>query len=521
MSPTGVRQELRLGPWSDRVAARMETWRRDRFLERLAARDPRLWSPEPLPELADRLGWVDLAERMQMDLPELEAFGEEVDGDGLRSVLVLGMGGSSLAPEVFGRVLGGEAGAEGPTLAVLDSTHPDAVRRALREHPPESTLYVVSSKSGTTVETLSLFRTFWEAARSVAVAGRQFVAVTDPGTPLETLARERGFRRVFAGDPEVGGRFSALSVFGLVPAAAAGLDLGGLLAGAAEVDLEDALTLGAALGELATGGCDKLTFETDETLAPFPVWLEQLVAESSGKGGQGLVPVAGEPRRPPAQYGTDRVFSALAVGREADRGRAEALEAGGRPILTSVLSGREALGAEMLRWEIATAAACSVLNVNPFDQPDVESAKRRAREALKRTGEGAAARQVDPDPDAIAALVREWLPPTPEGKYVALQAFLDPAPGRQALLDGTRKVLGQAGWTTTAGFGPRYLHSTGQLHKGGPEGGWFVQLTDRPVDLEIPDGGGSFARLIAAQAAGDAEALEESGRSVLRLELAS
>ncbi|MEZ5332302.1 MAG: hypothetical protein R2991_09685 [Thermoanaerobaculia bacterium] len=209
------------------------------------------------------------------------------------------------------------------------------------------------------------------------------------------------------------------------------------------------------------------------------------------------------------------------MGREADRGRAEALEAGGRPILTSVLSGREALGAEMLRWEIATAAACSVLNVNPFDQPDVESAKRRAREALERTGEGAAARQVDPDPDAIAALVREWLPPTPEGKYVALQAFLDPAPGRQALLDGTRKVLGQAGWTTTAGFGPRYLHSTGQLHKGGPEGGWFVQLTDRPVDLEIPDGGGSFARLIAAQAAGDAEALEESGRSVLRLELAS
>lgn len=518
MKPPGVRQELRLGPWSDRVAVRMETWRRERFLDRLAARDPRLWSAEPLPELADRLGWVDLPERMLVELPELEAFGEEVAGDGFRRVLVLGMGGSSLAPEVFGRVLGGSA-PEALSLAALDSTHPDAVRRALRDHPPETTLFVVSSKSGTTVETLSLFRTFWAAAATLPAAGRHFVAITDPGTSLEALARDRGFRRTFAGDPEVGGRFSALSAFGLVPAAAAGLDVGALLAGAAEVDLEDALTLGAALGELALGGCDKLTFETDDALAPFPLWLEQLVAESSGKRGRGIVPVAGEPRRAPSAYGADRLFAALAVGGESARGRAEALEAGGRPVVSSVLSGRGALGAEMLRWEAATAAACAVLEVNPFDQPDVESAKRRAREALQGVGESAPAHRVEAEARVVAAAVAEWLPPAPEGRYVALQAFLDPVPERQALLDGVRAALGAAGWTTTAGFGPRYLHSTGQLHKGGPEGGWFVQLTDAPADLEIPEGGGSFARLIAAQAAGDAAALEEAGRDVLRLEL--
>jgi transaldolase/glucose-6-phosphate isomerase len=523
MNAIGVRQELRLGPWVDLVTVRLEEWRRDRFVDRLLARDPKLWSREPVSELADRLGWVDLAARMEVEVASLEAFAEEVAGDGIERVLLLGMGGSSLAPEVFRSTLGDGARPGSPRLAVLDSTHPGAVRRALAEHPPESTLFVVSSKSGTTIETLSLYRTFWAEAQRVPAPGRRFLAVTDPGSPLEGLARERGFRRVFAGDPEVGGRFSALSAFGLVPAALAGFDVASLLAGAVAANLEDALILGAALGELAAGGCDKLTLETDAALAAFPTWLEQLVAESSGKQGKGIVPVAGEPIRPPAEYGTDRVFAFLGAGSEPDRDRAAALEASGRPVLDSVLSGPEAIGAEMVRWEVATAAACAVLAVNPFDQPDVEHAKRLAREALSGGGAASEASAPTPIPATAAALegaVRDWLPPAPEGRYVCLQAFLDPSPGRQALVDELRALLGEGGWTTTAGFGPRYLHSTGQLHKGGPDGGWFVQLVDRAEDLPIPGGDESFGRLIAAQAAGDAAALAEAGRPVLRLELA-
>lgn len=524
MNAIGVRQELRLGPWAERVEERLDGWRREGFVDRLLARDPRLWSEEPLRELADRLGWVDLAGRMQVEVEALETFAEEIAGDDVERVLLLGMGGSSLAPEVFQRVLGATARPDSPPLTVLDSTHPDAVRRALAEHPPESTLYVVSSKSGTTVETLSLYRAFWHAAARVPFPGRRFVAVTDPGTPLETLARERDFRRVFPGDPEVGGRFSALSCFGLAPAAIAGLDVGSLLAGAAAVDLDEALLLGAGLGELALGGCDKLTLETDEALAAFPAWLEQLVAESTGKQGKGIVPVAGERAREAGEYGTDRFFAAFGVEREPDPDRAATLEASGRPVVASILSGPEALGAEMLRWETATAAACAVLGVNPFDQPDVEAAKRLAREALAGESEGSAAeapRPIAAEAAALEELVCDWLPAAPEGRYVCLQAFLDPSPQRGALLDELRVRLGARGWTTTAGFGPRYLHSTGQLHKGGPEGGWYVQLTDRPEDLPIGEGEETFGRLIAAQAAGDAAALSEAGRPVLRLELAS
>jgi transaldolase/glucose-6-phosphate isomerase len=524
MSAIGVRQQLRLGPWADRVAARLEVWRRDRFLDRLLARDARLWSPRPLPELADRLGWVDLGERMQVEIPALEAFAEEVAGEGVERVLLLGMGGSSLGPEVLESALGAAARSGFPRLSVLDSTHPDAVRTSLATHPPESTLYVVSSKSGTTVETLSLYRTFRAVAERLPWPGRRFVAVTDPGTPLEALARESDFLGVFAGDREVGGRFSVLSVFGMLPAAITGLDVSSLLAGAAAVDLEEALTLGAALGELALGGCDKLTLETDETLEALPAWLEQLVAESSGKGGTGIVPVTGEPPRQAAQYGPDRLFAAFGVGREPDRDRAAALAAAGRPIAVSMLAGPQALGAEMMRWEVATAAACAVLGVNPFDQPDVERAKQLARDLLagaRSSTAAAASRAVAAAAKDLETMICDWLPPAPEGHYVCLQAFLEPGAERRALLAELRGLLGDRGWTTTAGFGPRYLHSTGQLHKGGPEGGLFVQLTDRPVDLAVAGGDETFGRIIASQAAGDAAALAEAGRQVLRLELES
>jgi transaldolase/glucose-6-phosphate isomerase len=517
----GPDRELRLGPHADAVASRLDAWARAGFVERLRRRDPTLWAGQALPELADRLGWVDLPGRMGGEVAALAELAAEVTAEGLERVLVLGMGGSGLAPEVFAQALGEPAGR--PRLSVLDSTHPRAVAESLRLHPPETTLYVVSSKSGTTIETLSFCSTFWAEAQRLAAPGSRFVAITDPGTPLAALAAERSFRRTFLADPEVGGRFSALSHFGLVPAALAGVDVERLLAGAeaAAADLESALALGAALAELALGGRDKLTLETDLALRSFPAWLEQLVAESLGKQGRGVVPIEGEPALPPSAYGPDRFFVRFDTGpgdAEA-RVRLQALAAAGHPTARLRLADAYELGGEMLRWEVATAAAGAALGVNPFDQPDVESAKQLARQAMAGGGGGAdvptlAADDLEAvDLDAVLGLARP-------GDYLAILAYLPPTPGSRARVGRLRERLLASGCATTVGFGPRYLHSTGQLHKGGPDTGLFVQLEDRPTpDLAIPGAGTTYGRLIGAQALGDARALVARGRRLLRLEL--
>ncbi len=393
------RIDLRLGRYEKKVESRLAKWAKKDFGRRLWEKDHRLWSRRPVPELTDRLGWLELPDVMTAEAGRLIRFARQVAEEGIRDAVVLGMGGSSLAPEVFSRTFGTAFGR--PAVTVLDSTHPGAVRALAGRLDPERSLFVVSSKSGTTVETLSFFRYFWELLQDVPERGRHFVAVTDPGTSLEKLARERGFREVFNAPEEVGGRYSALTSFGLLPAALLGVDPGRLLSHARAmaqacrpaVGVEDnpGLRLGAALGELALAGRDKLTFITSHSLESFPEWIEHLVAESTGKeilaGGErrGIVPVVGEPPGTPETYGKDRFFAALLLAGDdvsAIDGHLVALEEAGHPLARFRLTDRHDLGAEMFRWEVATAAAGAVLELNPFDQPDVQLAKELASEAM-------------------------------------------------------------------------------------------------------------------------------------------
>ncbi len=401
--------ELRLGRYAAAVERRLESWRAQAFGKRLWQKDPTLWTSDPkTPEIANRLGWLDLPESMRSRLAALQGLAEAARSDGLRDAVVLGMGGSSLAPEVFARTFGPAPGY--PAGRVLDSTHPAAVAALAADLDLARTWFVVSSKSGTTTEMLSFFYLFWDrlaaaAATPPAERGRHFVAVTDPGTPLAQLARERRFRALVEAPPDVGGRYSALTPFGLVPAGLTGVDLDRLLGAGrrmAEACGGDAapadnpgLRLGAALGELTLAGRDKVTFAATPGLASFPLWLEQLIAESTGKIGRGIVPVAGEPLGPPEAYGEDRFFVALQLGDEgADLDeRLDALERAGHPVARFRLAAPSDLASEMFRWEVAVAAAGSIVGVNPFDQPDVQLAKELAGKAMKALAAAAPGRR--------------------------------------------------------------------------------------------------------------------------------
>lgn len=536
-SSGGVSEDLRLGGATERFVARLASWEDEDFGGRLWRRDPTLWSAEPVPELTDRLGWLGLPIEMASALEGMTALGRRAASEGVRDAVVLGMGGSSLAPEVFAHTFRPGNGA--PRLSVLDSTHPDAVRAAASRLDLARTLFVVSSKSGTTTEMLSLFRYFWARCTEAlgGEAGRRFVAVTDPGTPLETLARERGFRAVFNAPSDVGGRYSALTPFGLVPAALAGADLAPLLNSArAMADAcgsrvqgraNPGLRLGAALGELALAGRDKVTFFTSPSLAAFPEWIEQLLAESTGKDGKGLIPVAGEPLGAPRVYGEDRFFVALLrdgdVPPELEAGLT-ALERDGHPMARYRIARSTDLGGEMFRWEVATAAAGAVLGVHPFDQPDVQLAKELATKAMKEAAEGkggggdAGLVEAEQDP---ASDLGSWLSGIAAGDYLGIHAYLPPSAETTKALRRLQATLQtRTGLAVTLGYGPRFLHSTGQLHKGGPAKGRFVQLLDSPrEDLAVPETAYTFGTLIRAQADGDAQALRQRGRKLLRLHL--
>lgn len=516
--------KFQLGPHAAAVEARLARWREEGFVRRMGEKDPTLWVEEPVPELADRLGWLTLPADMEREAAALAGFGQEIRAEGVRHAVVLGMGGSSLAPEVFARTFGPADGF--PELAVLDSTHPEAVLGLAERLDPARTLFVVSSKSGTTTETLAFFHFFWQrAAAAVADPGRRFVAVTDPGSRLEALARERGFRAVFPGPPEVGGRYSALTFFGLVPAALLGLDVGRLLASGREVlQTSGGLELGAALGELALAGRDKVTFWTDARLASFPDWIEQLVAESTGKRGQGILPVVGEAPGEPISYGPDRVFVALIEDGDRFDAALAAVSQAGHPTVRLALADPHELGGEMVRWEIATAAACSVLRVNPFDQPDVQLAKEMATRAMQEAGpESGEPDDATPAADgpALAAALDAWLERAGPRDYLGIHAYLPPSERTSAALAVIQAALRhRSGLAVTVGYGPRFLHSTGQLHKGGPSACRFLQLVDTPAaDAAVPEAGYSFAALLRAQAEGDCRALRQRGRAVLRVHL--
>jgi transaldolase/glucose-6-phosphate isomerase len=525
------RLEFDLGRYRDRVDARLAVWREAGVAERLWARDRTLWFEHPEPELENRLGWLDLPSVDEAGWAEWVEFASEAAEWGVERVVVLGMGGSSLAPEVLQRVLGLRPG----FLTVLDSTHPDAVWRRTEELDFEHTLFVVSSKSGSTIETLSLFHWMWNlAGEKLSERARHFAIVTDAGGPLDVLGRERGLR-VFAAAPDVGGRYSALSAFGLVPGALAGVDIGELLRGGrAATDLLEhggeaaspLLEPAAVLGELALAGIDKLTLLTSESLAAFPDWLEQLVAESTGKNGSGILPVVSEGLLQIEEYEAERLF--LAFLNRSEQGGAldthlDDLVAAGHPVGRVVLDGAADLGFEFVRWEAAVALAGSILALNPFSQPNVQLAKKLAQAAMAGDESLGAAigslkkLNISDLPDGL----RDWLDRASRSPYVAVHAYLAPSEATSADLSALQAwVRRRTGRVTTLGYGPRFLHSTGQLHKGGAIGASFLQITAPAfLDLPIPGQPLSFGELIAAQADGDAAALMEVGQHVVRLEL--
>ncbi|MFQ5419412.1 MAG: glucose-6-phosphate isomerase, partial [Anaerolineae bacterium] len=437
-----------------------------------------------------------------------------------------GMGGSSLAPELFAKTFGGD----GLDLRVLDSTDADAVRvHADRLHPAK-TLFIVATKSGGTVETLSFFKVFYNwtaAALGPEKAGGHFVAITDPGSKLEKMAADFGFRDTFLNDPNIGGRYSALSFFGLVPAALVGVDVATLLTRAQAIANEQTAWLGAALAELAKVGRDKLTLVASPAIASFGDWVEQLIAESTGKEGKGILPVVGEPLAAPEMYGDDRLFVSLKLAGDVTHDpEFEQLAAAGLPTITIELADVYDLGGQFFLWEMATAVAGHRLGIQPFDQPNVEAAKVQARKmtaAFMATGSLPEMETAVP----TAETLHQFLAQAQPGDYIAIHAYVPPTPESDAALQTLRVALrDRYKLATTVGYGPRFLHSTGQLHKGDGGNGLFIQLTSDPVaDLPIldevgkPDASMSFGVLKLAQALGDESALRENGRRFIRFHL--
>lgn len=544
--------ELQLSPADEaRLDAIADHARRNEWARRLMDRDTSLWTEDPAVRatIAERLGWLDAPAHFTDQIAALEGFGDGIRVAGFRTAVVMGMGGSSLAPDVLNQVFGTAQGYL--DLRILDSTDPAAVAAVVDDLDPLSTLWVVASKSGTTTEPLAFLADAWarvEAALAIAGSsqhpGEFIVAITDPDRSVAAIPHHDDLREVFLNPPDIGGRYSALTYVGLVPASLIGLDLDPLLASASQMlaacrepepERNPGLLLGIALGELARAGRDKLTFITDGALSAFGAWAEQLIAESTGKHGVGIVPVDREPLTEASGYGIDRVFVSLALSGSPDpsAGLLERLAGAGHPVIRLTLEDPMDLGAEFVRWEVATAFAGAILGIDPFDQPNVEEAKELTRQRLAgasgRDGEAAPAlpdslRTVDIDTatdEALAAALRPVVGGAHPGAYVAIQAFIAPGRRADAAIDRLRVLVrDRTGWATTAGYGPRFLHSTGQLHKGGAPTGRFIQLTSaHPRDREIPGWPYTFGGLIDAQADGDAAALASHDLPIVRLRL--
>ena len=514
----------------DVESALVDLQRRD-VLGRVWRGDHTVWKPDPT-EIADRLGWLSVTDVMRDQVPDLKAFADEVRSAGFRHVALLGMGGSSLGPEVLRRTFGSSNGY--PELIVLDSTVPAWVEALTDSLDPERTLFLVSSKSGSTTEPNTFyahFRSLVEGAVGVQRAGKNFVAITDPGTPLENLARDQGFRRVFLNPSDIGGRYSVLSYFGLVPAVLTGIDITLLLdragrmrdgcASGVPARENPGAWLGATMGMLARQGRDKLTLVTSPSISGFGLWVEQLIAESAGKEGKGIVPVAGEPLVDAESYGDDRLFVYLRL--EGDNNfdtdsAIEKIQASGQPVVRLDLRDRYDMGAEFFRWEFGTVVAGAILGINPYDQPNVQSAKDMTESVLKQYQTSGCLPQIE----TSASLV-ELLAQVRPGDYLAIMAYLRQTPELDNALDSfRRKVVDRYGIATTTGYGPRYLHSTGQLHKGGPASGVFLQITaSHEHGISIPGTAYTFGTLADAQALGDLEALQALGRRTARIHFGS
>jgi glucose-6-phosphate isomerase len=527
-----------------KIGERLSAWDKADVVSRVWKKDPTVWKEkkEDDKELSNRLGWLDLPKEMQKHIGELSSFADEVKKD-FDHVVLLGMGGSSLAPEVLFKTFGKAEGY--PDLTILDSTHPASVKNILNNYNIARTLFIVASKSGGTAETMSFYYTFYETlAKSGAEAGRNFVAVTDPGSGLEKLATDKKFRRILSTPPEVGGRYSVYTFFGLLPAALIGVDLSELLGRAEELENEcsalvkavnnTGVELGAVIGELASAGKDKLTFIASPSIAAFPVWVEQLIAESTGKEGKGILPVADEQVGEPSVYGKDRVFVYLRVNEDETASldkKVKALEEAGNPVIYVTVRDKFDIGHEFYRWEMATALSGVVLGINPFDQPNVQLAKTLANEGIDnylKTG------KLPHDEPVIAGsevsvfgetsakdaadVLPEFFASAKDGNYAAVMGFIPYSSATDEALDELRtKIRAKCKIAVTTGYGPRFLHSTGQLHKGDGNKGLFIQFTSSTSDdLEVPGKGYSFGTLISAQAQGDLKALKNTGRKTIR-----
>ncbi|HUV04307.1 MAG TPA: hypothetical protein VMX94_04295 [Armatimonadota bacterium] len=557
-------QTFRLGGCESRVARTLNALSRQAFSARLWEKDASLWKqgPEGDKVISNRLGWLNFVEPMKVRADEITRFAEEIRQAGFTHAVLMGMGGSSLSPEVSRLTFGVREGQ--PDLMVLDSTVPAAVLEVHAKIDPKTTLFIVSTKSGTTVETLSAYRYFYErlAAEKQDRAGENFVAITDPGSPLEKEASDKHFRRAFLNFPDIGGRYSALSYFGLAPAAVIGADIKRLLDRASDMaercsanaplSENPGVALGAAIAELAMLGRDKLTLILSPEIASFGSWVEQLTAESTGKLGRGIVPVDGELIAEPERYGDDRLFVYLRLDGSRDQdldARVRTLEEAGHPVIRIGLDDIYDLGKEYFRWEVATAVASALLGVNAFDEPNVKESKDNTSRLLNQFQEKGRLPEEAPileeagiklycDPKMKAVLdgirasggeagnsllsyLTAYLDLFQPGNYFALMSFTQRTPAVDCALQCMRGCLRDAfNAATTLGYGPRFLHSTGQLHKGGPNSGIFIQFTaDDPEDVPIPGETYGFSTLKQAQALGDAIALRDKGRPLIRLHL--
>jgi transaldolase/glucose-6-phosphate isomerase len=520
-------------------------------VQRIWEKDASLWKTEAAHQkiIVNSMGWLTVGREMMEAADDLRAFAESVRDAQFGHVMVCGMGGSSLCPEVLRQTFGRHGNF--PELLVLDSTDPDAINNLATQIDLEKCLFVIASKSGTTTEPLS-FHKYWyhEVSKESAAPGQAFVAITDPGSQMADDARGQNFRRIFLNQPDIGGRYSALSYFGMAPAALMGLDVRRLLeragvmadacGAAVSIEKNPGARLGAIMAECARDGRDKLTIVTDAKLSAVGLWIEQLVAESTGKEGKGIVPVVGEGLGPPATYGDDRLFVSLAVGKldEATSLKFKALEDAGHPIVYRTLADLDNLCAEFFLWEFATAFAAWRLEINPFDQPNVQESKDATKALLdvfNREGKLPEQQSVASDEmltlcaddriqaDSVAEGLSRHLGRTKPGDYVAILAYLEETPEIDSALKSIRESLREATrCATTTGYGPRFLHSTGQLHKGGPDSGVFIQLTaPDTTDLPVPGETYSFSVLKDAQAQGDFQSLLSHGRRAIRVDLGS
>jgi transaldolase / glucose-6-phosphate isomerase len=532
----GPRQWHSLGELQPAVDAQLARLNKEDAPRRLWAKDSTLWSADPAKrgEIRDRLGWLTVAEKMLEHAPEFKELAAQ--SKAYSDVVLLGMGGSSLCPDVMRNTFGSVKGH--PRLHVLDTTDPVTILGVRAKIKLATSLFIVASKSGETTETLSHFAYFWNEvtkrgkSSNHAKAGRQFAAITDPGTSLEKLAKEHDFRWIFPGSPDIGGRYSALSYFGLVPAALIGVNVSELLERAVEMahscadsvpaDQNPGVWLGGVLGQLALGGRNKLTLIASPKVATFGYWVEQLIAESTGKQGKGIVPVEGEPVGKPAVYGDDRLFIYIRMDSEPGNRGVQALEKAGQPVVTLTLRDKLDLGGEFLRWEIATAIAGSILGIDPFDQPNVQESKDNTKKVLaelKAKGKLPAATSTPASKSRPG--LKTLLGKAKPDSYFAIMAYATRTVAADGAIAAIRTaVRDRKNIATTSGYGPRFLHSTGQLHKGGPKTGLFLQIVqDDTKDVAIPGQPFSFSVLKQSQSLGDLQSLTSRRLPVLRVTL--